>query len=271
MIINNVLGIIVLFHPDLAEAMINIKSLKEQVEKVLIIDNTPIESKVDYDFFDDGIICISNGENLGLAYALNQGLDYAQKNNFRYYITVDQDTCLSESAVHNMLKVFEKSKAVGSVGAHYSGKSTKLNKVQFLITSGNLTSTEVSKSVGGYNNDLFIDSIDFDFSLKIRQAGFHLYLAAGAVMHHKIGESHYIKLLFFKIKIQIHSIQRYYYISRNHYYILKKYGKFFKVFCFKKRIIFFWEKVKLFLFHPDKAQKFAEIKRGKNDRDLLFI
>lgn len=72
---------------------------------------------------------------------------------------------------------------------------------------------------------LFIDCVDFDFSLKIRKAGFKILLVGKAQMKHHLGESSDIN------SFAVHSHIRRYYMARNFLYISKTY--IFPTFVFK--------------------------------------
>ena len=70
---------IVLYNPDLGRLKENIESICKQVDKVILIDNGSDNIREIEDLIKKYLNCIllKNGENMGIAYALNQILKYA--------------------------------------------------------------------------------------------------------------------------------------------------------------------------------------------------
>ena len=95
---------IVLFNPDIDRLKENVGAIFCQVDKVVFIENG--SKKIDYiDNIDcENGIFIYNKENLGIAHALNQILDYAASNNYEWALTLDQDSVASP----NLIQVFAK-------------------------------------------------------------------------------------------------------------------------------------------------------------------
>ena len=148
-------------------------------------------------------------------------------------MTMDQDSRLKDNCVLSLLKGIND--GFDSVGPNYDNKqiSGDYKKVRFLITSGNLMTICALRSIGGFDGNLFIDSVDFDISLRLRKAGYRLAIVNDARMEHFIGERNTDNK---GDEIFEHSVIRHYYIARNHYYILNKYFLFDPVFCIKKHI-----------------------------------
>ena len=73
---------IVLYNPDLGRLKENIESICKQVDKVILIDNGSDNIREIEDLIKEYLNCIllKNGENMGIAYALNQILKYAYEN-----------------------------------------------------------------------------------------------------------------------------------------------------------------------------------------------
>ena len=88
-----ILAAIVTYNPDLERLQKNINAIEPQVEHLIIVDNGSKninlisrikgECKIKIDL-------IENKENIGIASALNQALDYAYKNNFDWILTLDK-------------------------------------------------------------------------------------------------------------------------------------------------------------------------------------
>ena len=274
---HDICAVIVSYNPS-DIILSNIESLLSQVEKCVVVDNgsenihkivKDLKSKV----FDVAVLPLE--KNHGIAYALNRGYEYCINHEYRLMLTMDQDTVLDTHAVEKLLLALNSKKA-NAVGINWDKKISEDKSVDFLITSGNLVEVESIEKIGGYDEKLFIDSVDFDFSLRLIEHGYKLLKVADAYANHAIGEGLTVKFFGKKITYFTHSPERYYYISRNHYYILQKYSKHI-VFCLKKRICFLYDKIRMVLLDEQRCEKMDMIRRGKRDfkldakRDLKVI
>lgn len=263
----DVFAVVVTYNPqnDLYE---NIESLVNQVNEIVIIDNNSrFESLLLIKQISKkyNINVIYNHNNMGIAYALNQGLELAKTKNYKLFLTMDQDSCLDRSCIEKMLNVLNINNTIVSVGPNYNNKineAAHYKIVEYLITSGNLTYTDKAVGICGYTNKLFIDSVDFDFSLKLRQKGGILALVYNAKMDHKIGEILYKRIFGLNLNFTIHSPLRHYYMYRNHYYIIKKYYNRFSLFCLKKELLSWKYFFEVLCFYPNKVQNLKMIFRG---------
>ena len=260
--IDDICAVIVTYNPDIDVLKKNIESLSKQVNHCLIVDNG---SQMDFevDCQNNWITKLCLNENKGIAYALNEGLKYCTENGYKLLLSMDQDSILYEEAVNELLVVINR--GVDSAGINWDNRCEEDKEVEFLITSGNLLKTEALNTINGYDTNLFIDSVDFDVSLRLKDAGYKLVKVYRARATHEIGViNKKAKLLgIIPIKYYSHTPERYYYISRNHYYILKKFNKTHSIFCIKKRIHFIIDIIKLILIDTEKRKKITAIKKGK--------
>ena len=258
----NIVAVVVSYN---GEALSNtIDSILPQVAHIIIVDNGSekcfLESLHSYKK-NSSLTIIENKENKGQAKALNQGLNQAIILGFPLILTMDQDTLLGKDCVNKLLEGINS--GYDSVGANYGKKilSKRFNKVRYLITSGNLLKTCALREIGGFNSELFIDSVDFDISLRLRKSGYILAIARDAIMTHSIGE---IKSCEDSETIFEHSVMRHYYIARNHYYILYKYFMVDPIFCIKKEISYLISSLNI-KKESDFQKKLDARKKGRND------
>lgn len=265
MIKNSVSAVIVTYNGSI-KLKDNIDSLLKQVEMLVIIDNCSEENLSGILNYaeENGVKVIKNTVNKGIAVALNQALSMATE--YNYFLTMDQDTILSDDCVKIMLTELEEYK-LASIGPSYNvAVANKAPKaINFLITSGNLTKTQVAIETGGFDDWMFIDGVDIDFSLKIRALGYKIAQSSKARMVHSIGENEVARFLFFAIPIRTHSLLRYYYMARNNLYLQKKHKKSFPFYCFKLRISFFLFKLKIFFLYKNKYDILVSIRCGRAD------
>ena len=81
-----------------------------------------------------------------------------------------------------------------------------------IITSANLVKLEAWEKVGGYDESLFIDLVDVDFTYKLNLAGYKILKFPWLYFHHNLGEP---KQTFFSKKTPMESDFRMRYIFRN--------------------------------------------------------
>ena len=93
-----------------------------------------------------------------------------------------------------------------------------------LITSGSILNLALTKQIGPFNEALFIDFVDAEFSYRVIQNGFINLLFSNIVLNHALGKLVEGKsLVNFKKTLRItHAPIRVYYIIRNGLYLLLK-------------------------------------------------
>lgn len=267
-------SIVITYNPN----EVLLKSIDElvcQTDFVLIIDNnsadkailTEIESR-----HIDRVKMICNEQNAGVAAALNQGLDYAAKNNFELILTMDQDSVLLPDCVERLLATLNGNEKIASAGANYKNIDSKKTYkfVDALITSGNLVWVDKALEVGGFNSELFIDGVDTEFSFKLIDAGYKLAYVFSAEIEHSIGEIITVKTFFGKRKLQYHSPLRYYYIYRNYEYLKKKFGKSHKAYLAKLGLAHWIDRTFNVPKHSDFKEKKKMIKQSKADAKAMW-
>lgn len=103
--------------------------------------------------------------------------------------------------------------------------------VKRVITSGNVIHLHVWKDIGKFNENLFIDEVDFDFCYRLIKSSYNILQFNFIAMEHILGN----------VKENIvsgytHSDVRLYYITRNNLWIMKKYPEFAKEFTYSKNM-----------------------------------
>lgn len=269
---NDVCAVIVSYQ-DASKIPDNVRRLQQEGATVLVVDNGSGPETLEQlrrCQKEQGIRLIENPENRGIASALQQGLMYAYDNGYRLLLTLDQDSRVCEGSLAEMIRVLNENNAIASVGPAYSPESRATMQanpeiVKYLITSGNLTKVNEAVCCGGFDEGLFIDSVDFDFSLRLQENGYLVAKAPGAYLQHSIGETYSPKGLFSFVKLEMHSPLRFYYIFRNHRILCKRYRKTFPGFCLKKDIVMAVELLRIACFFPEKKRYFAAARKGWQD------
>ncbi|MDA8100069.1 MAG: glycosyltransferase family 2 protein [Nitrospiraceae bacterium] len=225
-------------------------ALKDQVGHLLIVDNASDEAtKEELRLLQQGgIAVLYNETNRGVASALNQGIDYARSKDAAWLLTFDQDSVAAPGMVERLLSCAQEHRSDTSFllvspavidrrFPHGSTPAEKKHEYRYTaITSGNLVPLEVYDRVGAYNDRLFIDSVDFDFSLRIREEGGKILRCCEAELFHALGNMKEVRLLGLTFRLTVHSPFRKYFIMRNHIYLLKRFFFSFPLYCLRKQL-----------------------------------
>lgn len=228
-----ILAAIVTYNPDLERLQKNINAIEPQVEYLIIVDNGSKNINLISRIKDEckiKIDLIENKENIGIASALNQALDYAYKNNFDWILTLDQDSICDINMISEMKSQYEKedNKNIALIAPNILDENITLKPQDIkevieytgpVITSGSLTKTNIAKNIGGFVDKLFIDQVDFDFCLRLKDSGADILKVNRAIIYHQLGEISEHKLFGKTITTTNHSPIRRYYYYRNLVYM----------------------------------------------------
>jgi len=128
------------------------------------------------------------------------------------------------------------------------------------ITSGQLVKTSILPVVGFWNEGLFMDQVDGEFSCRVRQHNFLTILVPRAILGHRVGHPTIRRFLWKTAVVPNYSPYRYYYISRNAVYL---YVRNFRTYILRNEHWrdAFWAIViprffiKMLLFEENRAEK----------------
>jgi rhamnosyltransferase len=168
---------------------------------------------------------------VGIAKSLNFGLRYAQSLGYEWVITLDDDTLLSTTYLSDVFAFAEANEAVNfSIVACSRGDEFSLDKVnvydftekRVLITSGSVFKIRDCTDIGGFDERMFIDLVDFDFCTRARLSKGPLIQLNKVGMIHKVGNSKTLTLCGMSIVVYHHAPFRLYYQVRNVFIFARK-------------------------------------------------
>ena len=224
---------IVLYNPDIQRLRLVIKSICNQVDEMVLVDNGSenlVELQCTLEDYEN-VTLIKNAENEGIAKALNQICSFAVEKGYIWCLTLDHDTICHESMV-NQLMSYEDNERVGIIcprvdyeGINIKQKNSESETVDVYacMTSGSLTNLNAWEEVGGFREDYFIDFVDNEFCMRLGLVGYRIVRVNGCVMHHQLGDTRDKKILGFRKTVSIHSPRRYYYMTRNNLSFISEY------------------------------------------------
>lgn len=263
-----------------------INKLRGKVNEIIVVDNgSKAETISMLKELEKEITIIYLEKNKGIAYALNTGIKYSIEKGYDWILTLDHDSIVTDNMINNMLKCYEsfeeelKEKVAMLVPVHVEEKEYENNniinneevssksytEVLTEITSGALTKASIYKSVGLYDEKLFIDLVDHDYCLSLNKKGFKVIQVNSAILIHNLGESVKKSILGLKMIPTNHSPLRRYYMSRNRHYIWEKYKEDFPGWVLTDKRRFITENLKIVLFEDNKIEKFKYIREGIRD------
>lgn len=223
---------IVLYNPQEERLKENLDAIRGQVDGVVLVDNGSDCKDVLDELEGEGCMVFRNGENRGIAYALNQILSYCYRQSIPWVITLDQDSVVSD----NIISVYKNYMAddVGIICPKIIDRNFKraedvydyeVAEVSWCITSASLTNVKAWYDVGGFDSAMFIDWVDMDFCIALRNHGYRILQTMRTWILHELGENSRIKHINGReIYLLNRSPQRYYYVVRNLIYLGRKWA-----------------------------------------------
>lgn len=242
-----VCAVVVAYHPD-RDFEARLRVILPQVQSLLVVDNTPAgqrEDRIDVPVSTGRQSClIENSDNVGVAAALNQGLEYARQQGFEWLLTLDQDSVCYADSVETLLAVrYARVPSPAVIGGNYLDPRNGATKVQAaaggwldqktVITSGCLVDVRFAQAIGGFRADYFIDQLDHEFCLRVRAHGGQVVISRKPVMEHSVGETGgaWLPLLG---RLPNHPPLRKYYVARNSLVTIARYWRTEPDWCLRR-------------------------------------
>ena len=258
--------LMVTYNPDLYELKKTLLSIFDQVDYLLVVDNSELDFEGDV---QGGVssccrntVYISSGGNVGIAKAQNIGLKIIS--HFKYVFLSDQDTVYPKSYVKDMICFSDENKSdllfptvildSNKENSFYYDegllffKKCKMSEfkddfsVAQGISSGSLISENILKSGIFMKEDLFIDWVDFEWCWRIRKSGYVLKQAPKIFIKHSLGDNNET---FFSKSIYRHEPIRHYYILRNAMHL-----SMYSCLSFRYRVSLFIKSISYLVLYP---------------------
>ncbi|BAV09824.1 rhamnosyltransferase [Filimonas lacunae] len=232
-----VAAVVILYKPD-AQVIPNIQSFEPYVDVLYVYDNTgsrtptfnvsELPAKARY---------INDGSNEGIAKRINMAAETARAEGFEWLLTMDQDTFFSQESITYYMNCFQNyagKEQVAVFGTAY-GREPKASEptcapqpVEVIITSASLINLALLPVIGRFDENLFIDLVDYDYCLRAAAQHYAIIQFNNIHVVHHIGtmvNRASIKTLYLvKKRKQIHTPLRCYYMYRNMLYIEQKFA-----------------------------------------------
>lgn len=229
---------IVTYNPSPERLTVNMKALLAEpgIGMLFVVDNGSANIDIVRKLVsgNDRIKLIENGKNQGIAYALNVLCRQAKCDGYGWLLTMDQDSVISEGYLshYDRLTIHQNAGIIccrvedRNFGRMYNAPTEGYDMVERCITSGSLMNLSVWEELGGFDESLFIDGVDFDYCMNLREHGYSIIRSGQAFILHEVGHGRHIRLFGHNALVMNHNESRLYYIARNYLYIGMKHGQF---------------------------------------------
>ena len=237
----DVCAVIVAYEPDFDHFVELLGECLAQCAGVVLVNNG---DPLTLPSFDHGeLTCIQATGNIGLAAAQNLGVAWAAAQDYPYVWFIDQDSWPAAGLVQTLRLAFEELESAGATPAavgpslidHRDGVATPFVRFtpwgisrfhptthttaiacDFLIASGMLTSVARFHVIGPWEEALFIDNVDLEWSFRARASGFPCFGVSTARLSHTLGDAvTRFTLLGRTHTLYFHAPLRQYYMMRN--------------------------------------------------------
>ena len=194
-----VLAVVVSYRPDIERIAENLNAIAPQVNATLVYCNDAGASP-DLPEVLSGQGCVWNErrENDGLSKALNRSCECAEALGARCVLLLDQDSIAGKDMVTGLLKHVNEHVALASPQIVDRNKregavcDDSVIPLKRSITSGSLVMLSAWRAVGGFDERMFVDWVDYDFSANLRAHGFGLVRDNGVTILHEMGRREYV-------------------------------------------------------------------------------
>ena len=275
-----VCGVVVTFRPRPVD-LENFAKLRPQVQGLAVVDNGSSEEKrnlLRIASRECDFTLIENGDNLGIATALNIGVKWAQSEGYDWVALFDQDSTPPPAFIDTMLRAYDTScrgdrvallvpryidSRLGiSLPAMYAGDGS----LQVAMTSGSLMPIAIFSQEGWFEESLFIGGVDYEYCLRLRSKGYSVEECTEAVLLHAPADFTECRVNGSRLfRTSNYSAERRYYRDRNNIWMMRKYCTRFPALFLSTLSNSLKDCLKILLAENDKRRKVYHMVRGVRD------
>jgi rhamnosyltransferase len=295
-----VLAIAVTYLPEAEPLRALLESLLSQVQQILIVDNTPSEDDRVFQVVTEfpqyssaELRLVRLGRNVGIAGALNVGIEIALAEGYDFVLLSDQDSLPQSDMVQELLSVAQQLESAGAplacvspvyidriTGQVFGFQAQERGRLFYstlggdqadpwievvtAITSGALIPRGALIEIGPMREDYFIDYVDTEWCHRARSRGYKLYGTSRARMEHHLG-AHTFRVWYLRWRpFTGYPPRRLYYRFRNFVLLMRC---SYVPLRWKLRASWYWlgNAYAYLLFSPDRRENMRFIAKGLMD------
>lgn len=271
-------AVITTYHPS-AAMLENLRNVLSEVRGLVVVDNGSNPDELSFlraASRNLGFHLIENGDNLGIAEALNRGVRWAKSQAYSWVLLLDQDSTACDGFIAAMLRTWfshPQPAKIATIHPRYlhpelgcralalsAGDGSRI----WCLTSGALMPTWIFDKIGWFASEFFIDWVDIEYCFRIRAAGY-LIVESEAILIHEPGRSTPAFFLGLRFWPSHHSAARRYYMSRNRVVVFRRYLFSLPACTLKAMYSALRDTAKCFLGEKDRPRKFRNVLLGTWD------
>lgn len=252
-----------------------LRTLVRQSGQVVVVANSPLEANPR--LADCRVI--QNSTNLGIARALNQGLEAAEQAGFQYALLFDQDSRVTDDFLSRFLRVLDtysdpeklavfkarhREQATAAVDAPLKQEGGYL-ETPTAITSGSLLPVKTWRNLGGFREDFFIDHVDHEYCLRAWVQGYRVAETTEVLMDHRTGDLTPVKVAGREFYPMHQPATRWYYGIRNLVALHRTYGVSRVAWLLEQDLATLKRGLKMCLWEKGRKSKLGAALRGFKD------
>lgn len=282
--------------------MENIRIAREYLDHVIVVDNTPSVSNSPFpdnlirvlpeelgsfalpEKLEKSSFLVFNGVNLGLSKSYNRAISIARKLLVDYVLFLDQDSRLLPNTIQFLMEslVEVRSMNVGALGctnlqpdvSSENGKKSiglqpktyfdgELAQEVFIKeNSGLLVSMRNLDIAGNFNETFFLDGVDYDFCLNLREQGFRIYRSRKAIILQEAGTPSKARILGREFAYSIRAPERTRLIMESYLRLTRLHKSQASMLILKIFLEFAFLNFKILFLYRKKFDHYGELWRG---------
>jgi rhamnosyltransferase len=289
---SEICGVLVTYNPTELLTK-NISHLSQQIPHIILVDNgSEASALVRINALpSQHLEIMRNSHNLGIAAALNQGLQRALELGYSWAVAFDQDSCPAADLIEKLCNAYAKAsypERIAILAPHIFNLDLEkptyylrprigpfyeraycqtgiLESVSTVITSGSMINLKIYKELDGYREDFFMDYVDTEFCLRARSKGYKIVVACDARLDHVLGNRREVRVGRLRLYPTFHPPKRWYTTSRNRIAMIRMYALCFPHWFTYEIVASFYTLVRMLLTEDDRVRKLRAAWRGLLD------
>lgn len=194
---------IVTYNADIERLAENVCAVLPQVERVIVFDNGS-DNVDDIAYLLEGgrdhVTLLRSKENKGMAKALNVLCRTAKDEGADNMLLLDQDSVVAPGFVSILANYIDEGR--GLIVPLFQDRNEVVERemeheyeeVSMAITSGALSNLRAWEDVGGYDENLFVDWVDYEYCDALLLHGYKILKVRDAELIHEIGKKEYKRM-----------------------------------------------------------------------------
>lgn len=262
-------AVVVLYMPD-KDTLSNILSYATDVDILYIVDNgggdDVFKSLRD---IHHNVLVLHHGSNLGTACAYNLAVKEAVSEGYSYLMTMDQDSRFKDNEasvfMEKALLCMNENVAIVTPNQGVNrGFKNECIPIEISMSSGSIIDISIAEKVGGFDERLFIDEVDHDFCLRVKDAGYQIYEYSEIYLQHRLGND-----CGWKKWVKCYPSERIYFMVKNYLYLRDKHIKNHRKFLNRRGFYLIGFLIMEILFGGKTSDKVKMFIKGVKDASSL--